>query len=184
MEIEKNEVEKDVDNYWKRCARFPDLMFCGCTIPCSIAVCEAKFQKVIDGLFIGPLQAAFLISELQKNNITHVVDLYNDKYFKHHNYFEYFSVKVEDTPDTDIRSHFDRVISFIDKGRKKGGVLVHCQAGISRSASFVIAYLMKEEKMKLKDALQLVKSVRPIVSPNKGFLAQLSDFELEIDYRS
>ncbi len=36
----------------------------------------------------------------------------------------------------------DEVSKLIDEGRNRGGVLVHCYAGVSRSSSFVIAYLI------------------------------------------
>jgi len=62
---------------------------------------------------------------------------------------------------------------------KKKRVLVHCQAGISRSATLVIAYLIKHQKMNLKDAYLHVKSKRPQIGPNKGFIQQLMDFVLK-----
>jgi protein-tyrosine phosphatase len=56
-------------------------------------------------------------------------------------------------------------------------VLVHCAAGVSRSASFVIAYLMRVEKMKYVDAYQSVKTKRQIIRPNSGFVKQLREYE-------
>jgi protein-tyrosine phosphatase len=58
-----------------------------------------------------------------------------------------------------------------------GGVLVHCAAGISRSASFVIAYLMYSEKLAFKEAAAAVKEVRPVICPNPGFVLQLKEWE-------
>lgn len=69
---------------------------------------------------------------------------------------------------------------------RAGGVaLVHCMAGISRSASVVIAYLMARHSMTLDSALEHVGRVRPIVSPNLGFLRQLQEIEaLQFDFNS
>jgi len=59
-------------------------------------------------------------------------------------------VKVADAPMEDMYTHFDAICDFIDQARKSGGVVVHCLAGISRSATAVIAYLMKSQKMTFK----------------------------------
>jgi hypothetical protein len=57
---------------------------------------------------------------------------------------------------------------------------VACAAGISRSATLVLAYLMKREGLSLPVACTLVRSVRPIVQPNHGFMWQLVEFEVFI----
>lgn len=56
-------------------------------------------------------------------------------------------------------------------------VIVHCHAGISRSASVVIAYIMKYRMKSFKEALDIVRGARSIVEPNIGFTATLIDFE-------
>lgn len=58
-----------------------------------------------------------------------------------------------------------------------GGVLVHCQAGVSRSASVVIGYLMWKEQISYQEAYAAVKRCRPIIWPNDGFICQLQEFE-------
>jgi len=65
-----------------------------------------------------------------------------------------------------------------EKARCGGGkVLVHCQAGVSRSPTLVVAYLMARYGQPLMDAFQLVKQRRPIVAPNFNFMGQLMEFE-------
>jgi protein-tyrosine phosphatase len=54
---------------------------------------------------------------------------------------------------------------------------VHCFAGVSRSATIVIAYLMQELGKGMLEAMKFVKRRRPVVSPNFGFQRQLMDFE-------
>jgi len=50
---------------------------------------------------------------------------------------------------------------------------VHCMAGRSRSATVVLAYLMTRHGMSLADAYQFLKSKRPGISPNLGYMGLL-----------
>ena len=58
-------------------------------------------------------------------------------------------------------------------------VLVICWAGVSRSATLVLAFLMQYRKMTLRGAVRQLKLVRNI-QPNRGFLVQLVRFEEEL----
>lgn len=84
---------------------------------------------------------------MKKHKITAVLSLMSEKdveitYGKvfHH------QIKIDDSPFENISHHFTKCIEFISKHRKSGNVFVHCAAGISRSATIVIAYLMKLKK--------------------------------------
>ena len=57
-------------------------------------------------------------------------------------------------------------------------------AGVSRSTTLVLAYLMASEKMTLKDAWQRVKAIRFVVDPNAGFCRQLAEFERDLFKRN
>lgn len=59
-------------------------------------------------------------------------------------------------------------------------MVVHCQAGVSRSATIVIAYLMKTKGWPYLEARNYLRSKRPIIEPNDGFVEQLQSFELEL----
>jgi protein-tyrosine phosphatase len=45
------------------------------------------------------------------------------------------------------------------------------------SVAIVVAYLMKKHRMSLESAMSLVRSKRPHVGPNEGFMSQLENFE-------
>lgn len=91
---------------------------------------------------------------------------------------EYLRVPITDSRESNLIDYFDRVADTIEKTRQQdGNSLVHCVAGVSRSVSLVLAYLMKYADMTLKNAFQHVKSVRPQIRPNTGFFKQLIEYE-------
>lgn len=68
--------------------------------------------------------------------------------------------------------------SSVDEAREQGsGVLVHCHAGVSRSATVTVAYIMKRQGLCLGDAYKFVKDLRPVISPNLNFMGQLLKYE-------
>ena len=72
----------------------------------------------------------------------------------------------------------------VDDARSRGGrVLVHCVAGISRSVTVTIAYIMQEFDLSLNDAFDFVKQRKSDVSPNFGFMGQLLEFQKKLDKR-
>ena len=52
------------------------------------------------------------------------------------------------------------------------------------SVTIVVAYLMKKHRMSLESALSLVRSKRPQVAPNEGFISQLENFEKSLEGKS
>ncbi len=54
-----------------------------------------------------------------------------------------------------------------------GRVYVHCTAGINRSAGVLLAFLVRRRLMPVQDALQLIRSRRPIISPYSSLIAML-----------
>jgi len=95
--------------------------------------------------------------------------------------FSYHKIGIDDTLAENIKQHFSRTNEIIDACRQRGErVLVHCMMGISRSSTIVIAYLMKAENKRLKDALEFTRSRRSQVCPNGSFLNQLVEYEKEL----
>ncbi|CAB4391177.1 unnamed protein product [Rhizophagus irregularis] len=90
----------------------------------------------------------------------------------------YLKINITDDPSSNISKHFHECIDFIENAKSTNGrVYVHCLAGISRSTSIVIAYLMNSQKIHYNQAFNLVKEKRPNVKPNQGFVEQLRKFE-------
>ncbi len=95
-------------------------------------------------------------------------------------FLEHLVIKMVDMPKYNLLNDLEKGINFIKRNIKRTNVFVHCQKGISRSGSMVIAFLMDVLKFPLKKALKFCKRKRGIVDPNKGFMAQLKLFELKL----
>ncbi|WP_272946397.1 dual specificity protein phosphatase family protein [Candidatus Protochlamydia amoebophila] len=85
---------------------------------------------------------------------------------------------IPDKMDINISQHFVELHQFIKEGTiEKHKVLVHCEAGISRSSTVLIFYLMKEHSLNLKDAYIHVRSKKENIRPNQSFFQQLINYE-------
>ncbi|CAG9854462.1 unnamed protein product [Phyllotreta striolata] len=138
-------------------------------------------DEIETDLFLGGQAAARNAELLQKNNITHVLSIDIRPYpatLAAKNNLTTKYVQLMDLPSADLLSHLDDSYNFIAKAQQNGSVLVHCYFGISRSASFVIGYLMRKYQMSYDDAYEVVRCKRGIVLPNEGFVAQLRIYRL------
>jgi len=91
---------------------------------------------------------------------------------------KYLRIDIEDSPDADLYASFSKASDFIADGLGEGaGVLVHCWAGVSRSASIILAYAMQKCALTFDDALEAVRSCRWCIRPNEGFVKQLKAWE-------
>ncbi|GIY55186.1 dual specificity protein phosphatase 10 [Caerostris extrusa] len=92
--------------------------------------------------------------------------------------FTFLRLPAADSHQQNIKQYFSKAFAFIDEARQRNSaVLVHCQAGISRSATIAIGYLMYHTNLSSMEAYQMVKSKRPIISPNLHFMGQLLELE-------
>lgn len=83
-----------------------------------------------------------------------------------------------DLPETCLDAIVKQSNHILNDVRKRmGRILIHCNAGVSRSSTICIAYLMAEHKMNFDTAFSLVKSKRECIRPNDGFLKQLKQMD-------
>jgi protein-tyrosine phosphatase len=90
---------------------------------------------------------------------------------------QHLVIEAEDCYREELVQRFDETFAFIESNRERGAVLVHCFAGISRSATIVIAYIMRKYRLPFSKAYELVKARRSCVFPNFGFTQQLKAYE-------
>ncbi|XP_060274811.1 serine/threonine/tyrosine-interacting protein isoform X1 [Ovis aries] len=144
-----------------------------------------EMQEILPGLFLGPYSSAMKskLPILQKHGITHIICIRQniEANFIKPNFqqlFRYLVLDIADNPVENIIRFFPMTKEFIDESLQSGGkVLVHGNAGISRSAAFVIAYIMETFGMKYRDAFAYVQERRFCINPNAGFVHQLQEYE-------
>lgn len=98
-----------------------------------------------DFLYHGDMVHASNMDLLSKLGIRHIVNTCDERLEeKITQNFNVLWVSIEDDLGANINQHFERTNDFLLSCKEKQEkVLVHCQMGISRSSSVVLAYLMK-----------------------------------------
>ncbi|TPX67802.1 hypothetical protein CcCBS67573_g07388 [Chytriomyces confervae] len=145
-------------------------------------------------LFLSSIVPASDLAQLQQLKITHILNVTgmhhaDGERMRHPNRFPadftYHNIVIADEMDTRIIEQFDEALEFISSALQQGGrVLVHCEAGISRSSTIVIAFLMRSKSMTVRDALTLVQSRKNNIGPNKSFYSQLLQYEANLFHNS
>ena len=141
---------------------------------------KACIQEIVPNLFISSAESASDRAALQAHDITHICCCIG-VHAPFPDAFHYHILPAKDRPEEDIRKFFKGACTFIENSLRNGGkCLIHCGAGISRASTISIAYLMYKLRIPFTQAYSLVRSARPIIKPNSGFVEQLRDFEFEI----
>ncbi|XP_005912733.1 dual specificity protein phosphatase 22-B isoform X1 [Haplochromis burtoni] len=134
-------------------------------------------NKVLPDLYLGNFKDARDREHLARNNITHILSIH-DSAAPILQEMTYLCISAADLPTQNLSQYFKQSIVFMHESRLKGeGCLVHCLAGVSRSVTLVVAYIMTVTGLGWQEALAAVKVVRPCAGPNLGFQRQLQEFE-------
>ena len=140
-------------------------------------------HQITDSIWVGSLMALSGPKTMQKYNITHVLSVLDinaagygverfEKPIKDN--FKHLYLEIQDTEEEDIMQFFPQTNDFIDDAIANGGsVLVHCIAGISRSATCACPHIMRQNKWTVQQTVDFVRTKRPIANPNPSFLEQL-----------
>jgi len=146
-------------------------------------------NEIIPYLFISNWNTSNNPNIIKKYNIKAVITLETiDKpkdiieFYKNNN-IDFMYIKLCDDPNSDISKYFDITYNFIDSHiKQKKNVLVHCMAGISRSTTIVLNYILKKKYelnhiknpyIIVDDIINYVRTKRYIINPNSGFIKQL-----------
>ncbi|KAG5500340.1 hypothetical protein JKF63_03432 [Porcisia hertigi] len=135
-------------------------------------------DKVLDYLFLGSLRTAQTLTVYHDLDIGYVLTVGRDLEAVIEPWMRQLVLPVDDFPEQAMKPVFEDAFSFIDEARShRKGVLIHCFAGLSRSVTIAVAYLMHLKGITRDEALALVRLARPAARPNEGFLRELSVYE-------
>ena len=153
---------------------------------------ETPMHLIEEGLYLGSIDAARDRELLKQNNITRVLSLLdsfpdskpsgNSEYDEDCYYylrpfdssFDHLKLTIQDSYTSNLIQHLPAALKFISDSQKaQKNILVHCAAGISRSSSVVIAYIMVKYSLSLQEGIHIVKDKRRCICPNDGFKRQL-----------
>jgi len=135
----------------------------------------------VDGLYFGGINSTQSKSCLSEFEITHVLSMCYETIAQ----FEgvvYKKFEVTDDPSEIIKRYFSETTKYIHETISDGKtILVHCNRGVSRSASVVIAFVMWKFTWKFEKAFDYVRQKRDVIYPNNGFVKQLEEYEKDLD---
>ena len=148
---------------------------------------QPHISKIEPGLYLGDLHSSSDLQILTDNSISaliSVTDANSVKWSSPENRAlvsedSHMVIPCFDTDAQDLLIELARICDFIEEhqgAEPQRAVLVHCTAGVSRSATVVVAYLMRKYRKTMKDGIRVVQKKRKI-RPNANFLAQLAVWE-------
>ncbi|KAM6954556.1 dual specificity protein phosphatase 10 [Aplochiton taeniatus] len=153
-------------------------------LPSTPDIENAELTPILPFLYLGNELDAQDGNQLQRLNIGYILNVTTHLPLYHYDtgIFSYKRLPATDSNKQNLRQYFEEAFEYIEEAHQAGmGLLIHCQAGVSRSATIVIAYLMKHTWMTMTDAYKFVKARRPIISPNLNFMGQLLEFEEDLN---
>ncbi|CAG9314030.1 unnamed protein product [Blepharisma stoltei] len=146
----------------------------GMSIQDFLEASRTPMHEIEPNLYLGSLDAAENEKLLKSSGIKYVVQALERPSTYRFDNLTYYYVQIDDLARENMMQHLPGALNFIHSNLQRGDkVLVHCAAGVSRSATIVIAYIMAKYNIPFEEAYAIVRSKRGCVFPNDGFRRQL-----------
>lgn len=136
---------------------------------------DLQVANIIPGLYLSSQDPVVCNDILKEYGIRHILSI-GVNIFEKYDDIQYHTCDLLDLPESNILPSVNKCVDIIHANRKEN-ILVHCNAGVSRSPSIVIAYLIIIMKLSYDEAYNTVKSARSCIRPNDGFVKQLRGIE-------
>lgn len=151
-------------------------------------------SEMTDRIYVGDLASASNKKALKGQGITHILSVINGSYELFPNDFTYNIIHINDDPWVNIGLYFDESIKFIENALNMNNtkIMIHCQRGISRSVTILLAYLIytqnKTNRINECDIDNTIQKImkdiryhRPIADPNDGFIDAIHTYIMRIN---
>mmetsp|Transcript_31457 Transcript_31457/g.88252 ORF Transcript_31457/g.88252 Transcript_31457/m.88252 type:complete len:170 (+) Transcript_31457:111-620(+) len=143
-----------------------------------------ELSQILSWLYLGSRHARAEEAILKEAGVGLVCDCSKLEGLPVYDGISYQFYDILDCEEADIRPVLDEACEAIRGWRdadslaeSRTSVFVHCNQGVSRSASVILSYLIKHEDMTLKEAFLHVKKQRRVIMPNPGFFGKLIEWE-------
>lgn len=132
-------------------------------------------SEIIPGrLFLGDYDDVRDEEFLNKNKILTIICVARELTIKTNDMFvEIYHFPIDDYSSSNIHEYFDTIADLI---KLKKNVLVHCLAGVNRSPTIVMAFLIKYQGMSPNEAFSYVKQLRDEIDPDPEFMKHLEKY--------
>ncbi|KAI8141548.1 protein-tyrosine phosphatase-like protein, partial [Fennellomyces sp. T-0311] len=144
--------------------------------------------QILPNLFLGACHTAQRRDVLERHGISCILNVAHEINLTPPPGSSYHHLKWTHTQNNLARREFHRAIRVLEMARQSDtNVLVHCQSGVERSATLIIAYILylsrKQpaligKRLTLSEAYDYVRTRAPAIRPNMELMYQLSEFEL------
>ena len=136
---------------------------------------EDSMHYILDNLYLGNVLAAENETYLKSFNISVVINCAYEHVSEYED-LKAYELNLTDHYPQQLFPSFEMAYEIIKHYNKDKKILIHCMSGVSRSASLVIFYIMKEKKWDYDRSFEYVQKIRTIINPNSDFVKQLKEY--------
>ena len=139
-------------------------------------------SEVLPTLWLTGCDVAYEKGFLQNVGATHILNC-AEEVSAHPSKYHFVPIGIhhihlEDDETPEAAKQIQDAVAVLEGWQSQGyTVVVHCRAGISRSATVVLAWLIQHRGMSLDDAWKKIVAVRNFIRPNDYFMSLLKDME-------
>ncbi|EER02499.1 Serine/threonine/tyrosine-interacting protein, putative, partial [Perkinsus marinus ATCC 50983] len=147
---------------------------------------KREAQEILPNLYLGPFGCARDLDVVRRVGITHIVVVRSveESRFLREKFVDdgirYLTIDARDSPFENMIRHFKPVSEFINSvlsSSPSHKILVHGNAGLSRSSTLVAAYIIARYGLSTDETLAYILTRRHCCAPHEGFKNQLREYE-------